>query len=296
MKTTNPRLVLAFLVLVLAPSGACTSTGRGRPILDAEPGEAVAVACLFENAMHAPGETFFVTSAGCSRRCSCLPSGEVECLAAMCAWDSGTASPDLLDGLPDDDGCDGATLTCLYGGGVLAVGESSVDGCSTYSCGAGGKLTCTVGTCTPMDAGVPGACSLPTQVDFGLYGGFYVDDTSNILETSGTLTVDRVARTCVSQLPACGTPCAVTVATIAKDLADPEVQTAFASVPGTLFGARRGSGDVANLRITLGDGRSILVGFPCCRESDRPCQPIPKGVQRLVNDLKALLAASTGCR
>jgi hypothetical protein len=294
MRSPKHCLVLMSLVLVIAPSGACTSKGGGRIIVDAQPGEAAAVTCVVEGKTYAPGETFFVDAEGCSQRCSCLSSGEVDCLARMCPADSGSTKSDLPDGLPDDDGCDG-DQECLYSGGVLAVGQSGIDDCSTYSCGAGGKLTCTVAACAAADSGVPTMCSLSTQVDFGLYGGFGVSDTRNILDTSGTLTADPVGRSCVSQVPACGTPCAITVATIAKDLADPAVQTVFASAPGTLFGARRGSGDVANFRITLGDGRRILVGFPCCRESDLPCQPIPKGVQRLVNDLKTMLAASPIC-
>lgn len=286
------RLVLVLLVLVVAQLGACASKGRGG--VDAQPGVDAAASCVFEGTTHAPGESFHVESEGCSRQCSCSPSGEITCLAKMCLVDPGLAKPDQPDGLPDD-GCDDAAEACLYSGGVLAVGESGIDGCSTYSCGSGGKLTCAVGACAVADAGVPVACSLPTQVDFGLYGGFMVDDTRNVLDTSGTLTANRVAGPCVSKLSACGTACAITVATIAKDLADPEVQTAFASAPGTLFGARLGFGDVANFRIILGDGRSILVGHPCCRRSDLPCQPIPIGVQRLVNDLKAMLAASPGC-
>jgi hypothetical protein len=288
----NTTLVL--LALVVALSGACASKGRGGIAVDANPVADAAISCVYEDTTYTPGELFFVGSDGCSRRCSCMAAGEVDCLAMVCQADSGSARPDQLDSHPDDDDCSDADQACLWSGGVLAVGQSGVDGCSTYFCQAGGNLTCTAGACA--DAGVSVACSLPTQVDFGLSGGFWVDDTSNILDARGTLTANRLARPCVWQLPACGTPCAITVATIAKDLADPDVQSAFASVPGTLFGARRGAGDVANFRITLGDGRSILIGFPCCRDSDQPCQPIPKGVQRLANDLEAILAAIPSCQ
>jgi hypothetical protein len=288
MKSRIRCLVLVLLVHVVAQSGACTGKGRGS--VDAHLGVDAAF-CFYGNTTYAPGETFTV---GC-QSCSCLPSGAVDCVAGICLVDLGPARSDQQDTLPGD-GCAGADQACLYGGGALAVGESGADGCSTYSCGAGGKLTCTAGACSAVDAGVPKACVLPTRLEFGLYGGFMVDDTNNVLDTTGTLTVEPSAGRCVSELPACGTPCAITVATIAKDLADPEVQAAFASDPGTLFGARRGSGDVANSRMTLGDGQSILVGFPCCQGSDLPCQPIPQGVQRLVNDLQAMLAANTGCR
>ena len=64
---------------------------------------------------------------------------------------------------------------------------------------------------------------------------------------------------------------------------------------GTPYGVSLVSVDVADFRITLGDGRSIRVGVPCCRFPDSPCQPIPKGVQRLVNDLQSLVAGNAGC-
>jgi hypothetical protein len=178
----------------------------------------------------------------------------------------------------------------LNNGDRLAVGESGVDGCNT-SCG---KLTCTVGACAAADAGVPGGCSLSTSLTFGLYGGMG-GETSTVLDTTGALTVILSAGPCISQLPACGTACAITVATIARDLADPDVQSAFAVGPGTPYGVSRVSVDVADFRVTLGDGRSIQVGVPCCRYPDLPCQPIPRGVQRLVNDLQALTVGITVC-
>jgi len=252
----NTTGCLVLILLAHLASVACTS--KGRSSADAQPGVEAA-----------------------------------SCINGICVLDSGpTLGQQDASSL---DACSGADQACLYSDGVLAVGESGGDGCSTYSCGAGGKLTCTVGACAGLDAGVPADCSLPTRVEFGLYGGFGVDDTNNTLDTAGKLTADLSAGPCVSELPACGTPCAITVGTIAKDLADPEAQAAFASAPGTLFGVTLGAGDVANFRITLGDGRSILVGFPCCRLPGLQCQPIPTGVQRLVNDLQALLAGSTGC-
>ena len=178
----------------------------------------------------------------------------------------------------------------MHNGDKLAVGESGVDGCSTYC----GKLTCTVDACAAVDAGVPVECSLPTWLEFGLYGGLD-GETSTILDITGTLTVILSARSCVSELPACGTACAITVATIAEDLAVPDVQAAFAASSGTPYGVSLVSVDVADFRITLGDRRRIQVGVPCCRFPDLQCQPIPKGVQRLVNDLQSLMAGITVC-
>jgi hypothetical protein len=281
--------------LALALFVACTGKGLGkadaRPAADAPPA-ADAVSCSYGSTTYAPGETYTV---GC-QRCSCLASGTIECVAGLCPVVFPDAFlPDRPDSLPEE-GCEGAPVKCLYSGGALALGESGVDGCSTYYCGAGGKLSCMVGACAAMDAGAGVECALSTGMTFGIYGGFGVTDIYNVLDSNGTLTVDGGNQGfCVTQPPACGTPCAVTVATIARDLADPEVQAALALPAGTLFGARRGAGDVANFLITLGDGRSLLVGYPCCQELDLPCIPIPKGVQRLVNDLQAMLAAREGC-
>jgi hypothetical protein len=282
MKMKTRCLVLVLLAQVVAQVLPCTGNSRGS--VDARPG-VDAPSCVYGGTTHAPGETF---SVGC-RNCSCLPTGVVACSARLCLVDSGTAEPDGQDTSPQA-GCVGADEACLHNGDKLAAGESGVDGCSTYC----GKLTCTVGVCAAVDAGVPVECSLPTWLEFGLYGGLD-GETRTILDTSGTLTVILSAGSCVSELPACGTACAITVATIAKDLADPDVQAAFAAGSGTPYGVSLVSVDVADFRITLGDGRGIRVGVPCCRFPDSPCQPIPKGVQRLVNDLQSLVTGNAGC-
>jgi hypothetical protein len=129
---------------------------------------------------------------------------------------------------------------------------------------------------------------------FGYYGG--LDAGSLIaLDTSGDVTFKSSARSCSVRLPACGTGCAITVATLARDLADPDVQAALAAGPGTVFGVSLISQDVADFLVTLGDGRSIEVGAPCCRFPDLACQAIPRGVQRLTNDLQSLMAGLSGC-
>ena len=281
MKTTH-SLLLVLLTHVAAQALACASNRQGS--IDARLG-GDAASCVYGNITYAPGETFTV---GCES-CSCLPTGAVDCAARLCLVDSGVTEPDRQDTSPQD-GCVGADEACLHNGDRLAVGESGVDGCSTYC----GKLTCTMGSCAAVDAGVPVECSLPTWLEFGLYGGLD-GEASTVLDATGTLTVILSAGSCVSELPACGTACAITVATIAKDLADPGVQAAFAAGSGTPYGVSLVSVDVADFRITLGDGRSIRVGVPCCRFPDSPCQPIPKGVQRLVNDLQALVAGNAGC-
>ena len=285
MKTTRCP-VLILLLQVLSQVLACSSNERGRG--DAGPG-GDAASCVSGGATYAPGETF---SAGC-QNCSCLPTGVIACSAGLCVVDSGAAERSASDTFPGD-GCGGSDESCLYSGGVLAVGASGVDGCSTYTCGAGGKLTCKAGACSTVDASASVDCSLPTSLVFGYYGG--LDGDSRVtLDTSGTVTVTLSDGTCSSRLPACETACAVTVATLAMDLADPDVRAAFAAGSGTVYGVSRISQDVADFVVTLGDGRSIQVGVPCCRFPDLACRPIPKGVQRLVNDLQSVMAGITVC-
>jgi len=286
MKKTTPYLVLILLANSLAQVSACASHRGGS--VDARAG-ADASSCVHGGTTYAPGETF---SMGC-QSCRCLPTGEVACSAGLCLVDSGATEPARQDTLPSDR-CGSSAETCLYGSGTLAVGESGVDGCSIYTCGAGGTLTCTAGGCPAVDASTAADCSLPTPMVFGYYGGF--EPGSRItLETSGTVTATTSAGPCVSRLPACGTGCAITVATIARDLANPEVQAALAAGSGSVYGVSLISQDVADFVVTLGDGRSIEVGVPCCRFPDLPCQPISDGVQRLVNDLKSLMAGIAVC-
>ena len=170
-------------------------------------------------------------------------------------------------------------------GGAEATGGNAAGG----STGSGGAPSAGGST------GAAGSCSLPTTLVFGNNGG--LEDGSRITpDTSGSLTVmSSGGSSCLSRLPACGTGCAITVATLARDLADPDVQAAFAAGSGAIFGVSLKSLDVADFLVTLGDGRSIEMGASCCRFPGLPCQPIPKGVQRLVSDLQSLMAAITVC-
>lgn len=286
MTKKTHRFVPLLLVPVVAQAVACTSNGRSN--VDARLGMDAA-SCVYASTTYKPGETFRV---GC-QDCSCLPSGLVECTPGLCLVDSGAAELADQDTSPGD-ACGAAAEACLYSGGLLAVGQSGVDGCSSYTCAGGGKLTCTAVGCATVDASAPADCSLPTPLTFGYYGGLEAGSRVT-LDTSGTVTVTSSARSCSASLPACGTACAVTVATVAKDLADPDVQAAFAGGSATVVGVSLISQDVADFLVTLGDGRSLQVGAPCCRFPDLPCQPIPLGVQRLVNDLQNLMAAITGC-
>jgi len=122
-----------------------------------------------------------------------------------------------MDVAATDEGC------VLHSGGVLAVGESYADGCSTYSCMAAGKPHVqrrrVSGPRTPVcrqNAPFPPRWCLDTTASR--------DGDSNVLDMSGTLTITLAVGSCSWTLPPCGTPCAVTARTIAADLADPDVQ------------------------------------------------------------------------
>lgn len=285
-ETTTRILVWAVLAHAAAQVSACTSNGRGT--IDARPlGDGSS--CVYGSNTYAPEETF---SVGC-RTCSCLSTGEVACSGGLCLADSGPGEPAQQDALPGD-ACAGSAEGCLYSGGVLAAGESRVDGCTTYACAAGGILTCSAEACVALDAGVSAECSLPTPIVFGYEGG--LEATSRItLDASGTVTAWLSTGPCSSRLPPCGTGCAITVATIARDLADPDVQAAFAADSGAVYGVSLVSQDVADFLITRSDGRTIAVGAPCCRFPELTCLPIPQAVQILVNDLKSLMASITEC-
>ena len=155
------------LALIAACAAAlvssCNSKGLGR--VDAASG-ADASSCVYAGTTYAVGEDFAAKD-GCNT-CSCGATGQVACTTMICLSPGGDGSPGQ-DASPFD-GCAAADEGCVYSGGVLAVGESHADGCSTYSCMAGGSLTCTANACPASDASVPAECSLPTTLVFGYYG------------------------------------------------------------------------------------------------------------------------------
>jgi hypothetical protein len=80
------------------------------------------------------------------------------------------------------------------------------------------------------------------------------------------------------------------------DLADVNVRLALSSASSspTLFGvdSRPIGGTVWSVACAY--GQALLVGSPCPSPVMDSCHPIPTGVQRLVDDLKALSDAMLG--
>ena len=168
-----------------------------------------------------------------------------------------------------------------------------------------------------MDAGTPdqlsavdsSTCLLPTALT-SYYDGDHAPATTSVggndlyqdvnqLDRSGTLTITRTwndgsVRSCTPALPACGTPGAVTVATIASELAAIDVQAAFAVSPMSIYGLDDRLQGGAVYAIARDDLRILYVGSPCTSMSSSSCQPVPSGVQRLSDGLKSLVSTALG--
>jgi hypothetical protein len=128
-------------------------------------------------------------------------------------------------------------------------------------------------------------------------GGHALYRDVNKLDMAGILTITRTwidgpVTSCVWALPPCGTAGVVTAATIAADLTETDVQAAFAASSMSIYGLDDRLAGGAVYSIARGDGRIIYVGSPCTSAASSPCQSIPGGVQRLVDDLKNLTSAA----
>jgi hypothetical protein len=282
MKRVAHRLDLIVVACAATLASFCDSKKNGG--VDARSGTDASF-CVYAGTIYAGGESFVEDC----RTCSCSATGQIECQPVLCLSADGAVSPGRDGSFLD--GCLARGEGCVTSGGVLAAGEVYTDGCSKYSCGAGGNLTCVAETCRAQDASVPAQCSLSTTLAFGYYGGLDGQNT-NVLDMSGTLTITLSVGSCSWSLPSCGTPCAVTAATVAADLADADVQAAFAASSRSLYGISMVPQDGADYIVTLGNGRTIQVGGSCCLAPEMPCQPIPTGVRRLVQDLQSLVSAA----
>jgi hypothetical protein len=196
---------------------------------------------------------------------------------------------------------------CFENGITYGVGESFKLDCNTCTCLASG-LACTAMACLP-DAGsdlrsrVDGSnvCALSDNLTFGNSGGDVLyTDVNRLTATTFTITrtysqwtgKDQPTRSCSPSLPACGAADAVTVATIQADLADAEVQSAWAPLqnPVPLFGTDLRPVDGTIYSIALDDGHTILVGGQCASPAMSSCRYIPTGLLRLTQDLQKLAA------
>lgn len=189
---------------------------------------------------------------------------------------------------------------------VLAVGQSlpKGDGCNTCTCTLVG-MACTARVCVSLPDTAAPVCSLPYALTFGSSGGMVLYQDGYSLDGEGHMTVTRTytlragmdgpqVRSCSPTLPACGASDVVSVSTIAQDLTDADVQTAFALTTSHVYGVDNRPVDGTVWSITRASGGNILVGSPCPSQTMNSCQSIPPGIQRLADDLKSLAAAVAG--
>jgi hypothetical protein len=240
---------------------------------------------------YAIGETF---KRDCNT-CTCAANGTV-CTAMACPVDAGA-----------DRSADGGE-GCSVDGRMYANGESFKLDCNTCSC-LNKSVTCTAVACfhdagTDLPSTVDASlCGLSANLTFGHDGGMVMyRDVNRLTATSFTITRNYTGRanpdggtaaTCSPALPACGSPTAVTIATINADLANADVQAVWALPQTTtpLFGSDLRPIDGTVYSIALDDGRKVLVGQQCASPAMSSCRYIPAGLVQLVQDLQNLASA-----
>ena len=304
---TKATVVLGLLAFVLATGfGACGGGGK---------------VCIDGAKTYQPGATFRAQD-GCNS-CSCMSDGTVACTLMACLGDSGWPPPVAdasLDAAKDgaladlaaapneagradvitlDAGKD-AVAGCAWGGETIPPGQSLFDGCNTCVCSTSGTLACTARACPAFDASAP-SCVLVSALTFGYTGGLVAYADAYTLDPATGMTITRTdyrgradgdsVRSCRPSLPACGASAVVSVSTIVQDLANADVQAAFAPGSPQLYGFDQRPMDGAVWSINRAAGGTILVGAPCSSTAGAGCLAVPAGVQRLTDDLKSLATA-----
>jgi hypothetical protein len=200
-------------------------------------------------------------------------------------------------GAGGSSGTGGAGGGCTYNGVTHAVGSTfpSSDGCNTCSCAAGGQVACTLRACPP-DAGTDAAasCTLDTMIRYGQTGGNVAYENQATLAPPASYTytrrgvrTDPIDLSCMPAFPPCNSATAVDVADIRRDLADADVQRAFAAATPPIYGRDDRPADGTLFQLLRGDGRGFLAGGACTAGATG-CVPVPAGVARLVALLRSL--------
>lgn len=216
--------------------------------------------------------------------------------------DAATVNPDSgiggMGGISTATGGVGGSTAKTGGAGGTAIGGA---GGTTATAGGAAGTTTGAGGGVVVDAASDAPCSLPTTLTFGYNGGWNVSPDVNQLDQSGILTVTRTfpastadagsVMSCSQALPPCGTPGSITVATIAADLADPDVRAGFAAT-STLYGLDFRPSDGIAFTVVRADGHTIVVGSPCYGGVSDSCLATPAGVQRLNDDLTNVATAT----
>jgi hypothetical protein len=248
--SVNRALILGFASLALAACGGSS-----------------AKTCSVAGKTYTVGQTF--KDADDCNTCSCQANGDVACTVVACLSDGGQDGAGGTDGSMDGAGHDGAA-------------------------GSDGPTTDLAPHDAMGDVVDAGACTLPGTYTFGYDGGLvaYSDDATisppdhyhhvrTRYHVDGSPTAE-----CSPAFPACGAPDVITVLDITRDLADPDVQAAFANTTTPVYGLDQRPVDGPIFSVKRSDGRGFLVGAPCVASTN--CTEIPRGVKTLADHLKQL--------
>jgi hypothetical protein len=258
MKELVGAAATAALVILFGWVGGCSSEQR----------------CSYNGQSYPKGASFRATD-DCNT-CTCMAGEQVECTPAACLGDAGFAP---------------------------AMDTAAADTRDSAIADVPPNMPLPIDAPAPYDTAPADYCQLPTGLTFHVlqqfnvpgsiasYGDTYHLDNTGLVITRGWYNGYDAdyERTCTPVLPVCGLTDQIPVWNIGADLADPDVMAALASPPDTRFGAGPWSSEA--LFLATDGGGEILVGLPCTEPDAGPCKPIPPGLQRLKDNLRALAAA-----
>lgn len=219
--------------------------------------------CASQGRLYAPGDAV-PTDSGCGL-CACGDNGQIVCPTIACRQ------------------------TCNVEGKTYQPGEAIPSpGCNSCYCGPNGTFTCTTQACiTDSD------CQLTAIYTYGNDGGEVPYRDLVTLGPFAAFSIERMSfanqpanAQCVPELPACHDTAKLDAADIIVDLRHPDVQAALALSTPPFYGHDSRPVDGVAFQLLRADGHGFLVGDPC--RPDDACAPAPAGVQKLVDDLKAL--------
>jgi len=202
-------------------------------------------------------------------------------------------------------GGSGPGKTCTLGGKTYAVGDNAPDPVLfNISPSTENGIACTARYCPP-DAGADATpeapvsdastCALADSFRFGGIGGLreYSDESTitppDHYKHVRTRLIGEAPTTmaCAPALPPCAAGDAINVADIARALRDPDVLAALAQPTPLVYGVDSRPVDGPIYSVMRADGRGFFVGSPCGAPAI-DCLVIPRGVQALVDQLRAL--------
>ena len=206
-------------------------------------------------------------------------------------------------------GCSSSTpATCTYNGQVHPVGNSvfpSSDGCNTCTCTVDGQVACTLIACFNQPQ-----CSLDATYTYRDDGGAVAYADHMTLAPPSSYRIDRIPSSssgngvsCAPALPACQDATAIDAWDISGDVLLPDVASALAQAVPPFYGHDQRPVDGTVFLLARNAVPSSPAGTPCdpsdvgcrgfavgspCGAADTGCTPIPPGIQKLVDDLRAL--------